>query len=312
MRHLANLSLLLLAMNATLAQINVGNMYFSDKGTKDLPAGALDALSQVTTYLIIRDKEEEWIPSLQADIDRFWTINPIKIITLAEQDQFIGEGKGSFAAIQLGGVRPNDEEGLPTHTLLTLYMSTPANGKNEMVTMATAVMHLSPGSYHSAAWLFSKHFTSKMKEYLYTEAEIDSWSPGMILATLRSMDHYVKTGRSRFKMTSETNKKQLASMKKSRLYVSDHVLKGSEKPLDERKLMKEYTYPYEIITKEALSEKLRRDDEAFFYLFPVRSGNTVYTAVYKSDTGEIIYAHTSSAREMGARDISKLAAAMSK
>jgi hypothetical protein len=115
------------------------------------------------------------------------------------------------------------------------------------------------------------------------------------------------------------NEGAMEALRNSTLYVTDNValefgwVKKTEAPVaDPKALFAKYPYRYELISSADLDHKLMTETEPFYYMVYVRSSLEKYIAIYKSDTGEMIYADYD-AKRLGSQnlepnDMAKIAA----
>lgn len=125
---------------------------------------------------------------------------------------------------------------------------------------------------------------------------IRNWGLGYLKIYLQLLMGLLEKGaeHSLYKGSSDT--KQLRNLKKQTLYVPDYVLikfnmfNGDEsKRHEEKEILGDYKWPYQLIENEALNKKIMEEQQQIYFLVYVRSSTDKYISVFNSQTGDLIY-----------------------
>lgn len=312
---------LILFATVNNAQINIG----SDQNPKGSSAtewkdGQLEALHASTTLAFLRPSEADQVEAVQAKLDSFWTISKIKVYTIDKVKQAMEENSDQpLSFLALSSRKITGDAGTYYHVLLDLFMFDGKDKKGNDVVIYYSKVAIHPNGDAFRAGV--KQLEGGSMEKLYTEPGLINFSPGLLVNYARYINSMITSKTLVCLYKSKTDKKALRALKENTLFILDnvtqdfHVMARSESPMKEPStLLKKYPYKTAFISKEDLSKKLMEEVEPFYYLVYVRSTMDKFVAVYKSDSGEQIYADYD-AKMMGSQnfdagDLGKIASAL--
>lgn len=280
---------------------------------KSFAPGVLEEFKKTTTFFFVRVGEEEWIDDLQRELDKVWTITPIQVRSIAEQGALNKEYPiGSISQVMITCVKFSAGVLSTVHPMLSLRM-TQRNKKGdwEVISLVATDLHFSTESMQYVTNM--PNYYEDAGTYLNTDAVLRNWTKGTALKYLQCMQGLLEKGEKRWIYEDLVDKQELAKLKTSKLYVMDHVtidfnkMNLKESPMaDPRELFEKYAYPYELISAEALSQKIMEEEEPFYYLVYVKSASAKFVTIYRSDTGNMVYSKFSPGFKFKPSDMSEL------
>ena len=129
---------------------------------------------------------------------------------------------------------------------------------------------------------------------LFNRSGFSNWEPGFLKNYLQEIVRNVENQETRFLYQEKRNEGELGQLQSQTLYVPNYAMKVIQPIMVRRHrpedLMDDYEHPYELISGDALSQKILLNEEPFFYLSCIRNlKGTAFYNVVNSATGQIIY-----------------------
>jgi triacylglycerol esterase/lipase EstA (alpha/beta hydrolase family) len=128
-----------------------------------------------------------------------------------------------------------------------------------------------------------------------------NWSPGMAGNYLQQLGLLLNAGRKPLIVSPISNNAALSRLAADTLYVPDFnminysAFSGKSKIEDEvdvKNVFEKYTYPYKVISKDALDKKIIETNDPFYYLLFLKIGSAKVVCVINGKTGETIYSRS--------------------
>jgi hypothetical protein len=300
------------------AQINIGSSQMpigSDPG-KWRP-GQLEALRRSTTLVFLRPSEASQVEAVQAKLNQIWTISKIEVHTSDRRKEAVDAHPGealSFLELH-SNVIGVDHVPYYYYAYIQLQMDGGTDKKGRSIVDTYARVELHPSAHTLNEGII--HYNDGLD--LYAQAQLDNFTPGLLVNYAKYINDQLEKGASRNLYSTFKNEGAMGALRNSTLYVTDNValefgwVKKTEAPVaDPKALFAKYPYRYELISSADLDHKLMTETEPFYYMVYVRSSLEKYIAIYKSDTGEMIYADYD-AKRLGSQnlepnDMAKIAA----
>ena len=126
------------------------------------------------------------------------------------------------------------------------------------------------------------------------EGKFFNYEPGFIVNYLRLFNDYLLKNKE--KNQFDNIKESLGFLKQKTLYIPDYVLEQFNKfkgfrgyKFEEKDLMKDYQYKYEMVSSEELNDLiLNAEEDIYFYTF-IRGTTDAYHTITNGLTGEVLY-----------------------
>jgi hypothetical protein len=298
--------------------------------TSDLPR-----LKKSTTYIVMPDTASAVSQPYKAIFQQYWTYTPIAFIEYKDIYEHLGPEASfftlgnytttsTFVRVNDKGVRRKGGSYSNTHLYYELWVCDPKNlSKWQNRKKKTEEMPDKVKRIIGRVELYTDYLTLLWPENIYKSdydggGHIYNWGPGYLKNYLQSLMALLEAGQERSLYKSELNPQQLRNLKKQTLYVPDYVLvkfkkfSGDESTRhEESDIFKSYKLPYELVSTNALSQKIIDSTEPFYHLVYIKSSTDKYVSVYDSQTGELVYtSYTPISYNIKDDDIEKLAKAV--
>jgi hypothetical protein len=249
------------------------------------------------TYVVMKDTASDKRTPFVKVIREYWTLSEVRFITPDELEQHLTlsdsyltldikiAGNVAFGVNNFGGFTPTTNSkryySLRLWTCSEHYFKKRKKKWKEKYKIEVAKVDLYPD-----ATAGNVHFDGS--GHLY------NWGPGILKNQLQTITQYFYQGKNRWHFDTKSDSKQLKQLKTDTLFIPDYVFigRGPSTEYNQKKTMdtvlKDYEYPYKIISLAALNQKILTDTTAFYYLLFIRSNTDKFIHVIDSNTGEII------------------------
>jgi hypothetical protein len=251
---------------------------------------ALESLRKSQTVFFYRADDD--LTELRKALEDVWTISDLLLIPYAEAGKMDLKGKSFFVIEGLRTVTTKYATVHNFYVFLHLYMDLKdKSGKDLKQTFARLDLFPTEETMKE----MSTKGEAEFFDYLYSNAEINNWTPGFLRNYFRNINDLLETGSGKEIYEGIDGVPSISDMAGKTLYVPEYVLdkkskiyglvSGSHSP---DKLMKNYPYPYEFKSASQISEMITAGED-FYYLVYTRSSSEKYFTVYHSTSGEIVY-----------------------
>ena len=314
---------LLPALNSS-AQIQIGsNEIATMNRAGTIGKDDMAALKKTTTLFTLQFKDYQQLQQFEAAIKEAWTLTPYKIIRPDELGDYLK--KEGYSVFSFGGFLVSRGGSAPVaqhmHLAYDLWMpEARKNGNINKKFFARVLIYPDNESFFTAMNNINKRkddFSSKMISFIYNDALIFNWSPGMLQGYLKKVNQHLERHDERGPYSEETDKQALSKLKNDTLYVPDYVnvrfnmFTGAENGDEEAgddELKKAYPYPVKLVSRARLDELILDKSKPVKYLVYVKSSTDKYINVYDSGSGNLLYArYVKMSYNFKNKDLGKLA-----
>ena len=319
MKNIKTLSALLLltASLSSKAQIQIGsNEIATMNRAGSIGKSEMQKLKQATTLFTLQYKDYKQQAQFEEAIKAVWTVTPYKIIKPDELNSYFN--KEGYAIFSFGGFMISRGGSAPAatnmHLAYDLWMpEVKKNGNINKQFFSRILIYPDNETFFTAMNNINKRkddFSAKMISFLYNDAIIYNWSPGLLQGYLKKVNDNLSKHEERGPYAEEVNKQALQSLRNDTLYVPDYVnikfnmFSGAEKASDneqDEELKRAYPFPIKIVTAKQLDELILNKAKPIKYLVYTKSSTDKYINVYYSGTGVKL------AYNFKNKDLSKLA-----
>ncbi|MCO5267613.1 MAG: hypothetical protein M9897_01815 [Brumimicrobium sp.] len=271
----------------------------------------LDQLAKLksgTTYIVMDNLDSDISKEYMEVYKKYWTITKIEFIKNSEIYSHISPNNSFFSINGLSKTTQfssgnigsaTTKAGISyenTHIYLNLWMCNDKYFKKKDPTIG-----LYDQTQIARIELFTDFKTILTPELLFNSdydggGHINNWGVGFLKNYIQALMNFLNEGENRTLYSGITNVNELKNLKNQVLYVPDYILTkfnkftGDEsKRFEEDKILKDYTYKYQLISTKDLNQKIMEDTTPFYYLIYVKSSTDKFVSVVNSQTGEIIY-----------------------
>lgn len=284
------------------AQVRVGKSPLSAKAKK-LSKSKIEALKQTTTYFVLREADyPNNVEDFRKAIAKVWTITPFEIISPQEMEN---KDRARSSFFFFGGFKKTivSENGVVHNSAVMFYDLFTLTPKGKKVYYGGFYLSMSYETQLEvikiSAWT-SKKWSDKVVSFLFSEADIQNWSPLYVSAYLKVINDALLDSRKHDEFKSVRNTQALAAMKGKDLFLPDYVK-------DKRSLFAiktkrvddgdepdgDYPFNAKYATVAQIDQMVASADKGhFYYLIYSNVYGVKYVSVYDSDTRAMIYSET--------------------
>jgi hypothetical protein len=275
------------------SQINVGSKELVKMKPGTFTPEQLSKFKNSKTVFVYRESDN--IEELEPAIRGVWDVTEISFVPFSEYGEIDMDNTSIFS---IGGVNSSStsSSGMSrdnTHIYLSLWMPG-KDKKDRAIKESYARIELHPTYVDYAKITTSER--KKAMEYIYDEGHLKNWTVGFLKNYIQNVNSLLNKDSERWLYQNDEENPKVRRLRTKTLYIADYSMvkfnkfSGDEsESLDPAKIFKSYTFDYELMDAEDLSQKILTEDEAFYYMVYIKSSTDKYLTVYNSKTGEIIY-----------------------
>lgn len=274
----------------------------SFKGKSDVNEEEFILFKNTITLFTLQYKDYTELEKFNEAIGKTWTVTPFLIIKPEELGKYAG--KPGYSIFTYNGYL----QSVGNTTVIRFFYSLSMpyfkkNGKQgDDITLGEIIIYPDNKTLFTAlgnpfSFKGAKKREQEMISFLYNDAILYNWSPGMLKGYLKQLNDGILSRKER-KVTFEIeDKSKLALLRKDTLYVPDYVkikfnmFTMSEK-VDEDKdqdLSEAYNYPVKFVPVKTLNELILRKDSNINYLVFTKSTTDKFISIYNSRSNELLY-----------------------
>jgi hypothetical protein len=246
----------------------------------------LEALKNTTTIVFMPAADTAKHLKYRKILEEYWNLTPLKFISY---NQYVKhKNKDGYSYLLFGDDQVSNGTTTSSYVYLELWMwenAEASSGKKKQ--LARIDLYPDPETTYNPALIYDYRFD--------TDGHIFNWSAGLLKNYLQMIQNYLEKGKKRTQYLPETNPENLIDLCEQKLYVPAYCLQNFNGALVETGkqscgvLMQKYSYEYEMIESQQLSDKILNSTDPFYYLLFVRSNADKYIAVVEAQSGKIIY-----------------------
>lgn len=292
---------MLLSSISLFAQINVGLLEGGRLNRGAIYKEDVEEMKKRTAYFVCRDDDD--VQAMQSAFEAVWTISPIKVIPFSQRDSIDLEKATIFMISGFSKtVQYVDQNGSSaghinwTNTHMYLKFTLPEVkerrgkkkiemkwfGRIEIYPMTPAIPELKPDQSYD--------------EFLYTDGAVYNWNPTFLSFYLKVFNQQLVDVKKRWLYSSTVDKVRIKQLRKDTLYIPDYVFNNNaavknegEERLDMKKILKEYHYPYVVLTSEEIAERMKSSPAGLLVMSLIISSTDQYLTVFDTKDGAMIY-----------------------
>ncbi|TDG35397.1 hypothetical protein EZJ43_13950 [Pedobacter changchengzhani] len=299
--------------------------YFSSKSQvtfypKDAGEEKMATFKSTITLFSLQYKDYTELEKFNQAIASVWTITPFLIIKPDELSKYID--KPGYTYFAFSGFKETNGKTTVIRFFYALDLPTfKKNGKKgSNVNFGNVLIYPDDKTLYQTVGNTFKFGGSKTKDvdmitFLYTDAILYNWSPGVLRAYLKQINDGLLTKKNRKNTFEMENKMKLASLLKDTLYVPEYVklrfsmFTMSEK-VDEEKdesLAEAYKLPIKFVSTKELNELILKKGSNINYLVYTKSTTDKVVTIYNSASNELLYqAYSAISYNFNAKDLRKI------
>ena len=264
-----------------------------DRGTNKFEPEDLARFKRTTTVFVYRKEQEKDTAQFRQLLRENWTVTPFLLVPYANFNQYSGQLQYSY--FSLGGfVKYSSNSGTITRLYYVLGMNVMGKKEVEDVFLARILLHPKPETVEKS----ERSSGEEMMKYLHADGQFYTGGMGFLKNFIAHTNRQLQKDQPYFFMYDVIINEQLANLKTGTLYIPDHVagyFHSSSGKLEQRTkeemndLLEKYHGKYELISAEALNQKILTSKEPFYYLLYTRSASDKFVTVVNSLTGQPVY-----------------------
>lgn len=272
------------------------------QGKGDINDEEFAKFKNTITLFTLQYKDYTELENYNEAIRKTWTVTPFLIIKPDELGKYLG--KPGYSVFTFNGYIQSNGHNVIIRFFYSLNMPHfKKNGKqgNDVLigeitiypdnkTLFTAVGN--PFDFRG-----SKKRNEEMISFLYNDAILYNWSPGMLKGYLKQLNDGILSRKDRKMFFEVDDKSKLAHLAKDTLYIPDYVkikysmFTMSEKVDDDKDedLSVAYTYPVKFVPVKTLNELILKKNSNINYLVFTKSSSDKFISIYNSRSNELLY-----------------------
>ena len=289
------------------AQINVGkteNPNMTNIG-RPFDEEDVETCKSTTTIVFLQDKDKKKISAYQLAASQVWTFNKIEFTTISEFPKY--EGKPGYSFMTLTGIL-TEKGNASSNSVYYLKYWLPyekRNGKIDDKVIAHIQLYLDPAS-DSRLMYFINGKKERAEFMVSDQATYYNLTPGFMKCYLGVINTYLVNKKKLWILAENEDKELLKQLQTDTLFLPDYILYGngmsSAKLRDEKKLMGDYDYKYQILTQDEMDKKiLNAKKSTFIFAYIYFSSQKIYT-IYEAQHGTIVFSEYESMSMNGLND----------
>ncbi len=255
-------------------------------------------LKKMTTYFVCAKGVSQDMAALQQLFDDAWDYNDIVVIAQEDIQEHIREKNAAFFTPSIATLDGNIRE--------IYYELWSIKDQTKSIDSYNMIQYCRFNIYYLCEYSIKKielPTTNDLFDYLYNEAEMRNFKPGIVANYLKFLETYLKEEKYLYCHSRIADLGKLKDLKQDTLYITGNIknkysiktLKMScelDEEQEVEKLMEKYPYPYEFISYEDLNDKIINGDN-FNYALCLKSNlTTKHISIFNSRSGECIYNKT--------------------
>lgn len=270
---------------------------------KDVGEETMTTFKNTITLFSLQYKDYTELEKFNQAIASVWTITPFLIIKPEELDNYIQ--KRGYSYFSFNGFRQSNGKVTIVRFFYSLFLPTfKKNGKQGTAEELADVVIYPDNKvlYKAVGKPFSfgntnENKTGDMISFLYNDANLYNWSPGMLKAYLKQINDGLLTKKNRKSTFEMEDKVKLASLLKDTLYVPEYVkirfnMFTMAEKVDEEKdesLAEAYRFRIKFLSTKELNELILKKGSNINYLVYTKSSADKTVSIYNSATNELLY-----------------------
>ena len=291
---------LILPFNSILSQIQIGEPVDKNCINFEINQEQLNELKEIKVFFVCRDNDDP--EELEKLFKTVWTFNEIKVVKYSEleknassdnsyisiegyqtpQNKLIKDQRGHYHNIPLKD-QERIKEGFLETRLEFWKLSRTFRDEGYITKFSTIELYFRSENYPEIGIR-----EREVREYLYNNGEFYNWTPGQLKNYLRLINEKLHK-REGMSSKNKIIKEEIHNLTSSKLFIPEYILKFISLKKNAKSILhKKYGLPFEIISKENLSEKINNKDD-IYYLEYIKSGSEKYFLIISNKSGEIIY-----------------------
>lgn len=272
------------------------------KGKGDINEEEFSTFKNTITLFTLQYKDYTELEKFNEAIKTTWTATPFLIIKPEELGKYIG--KPGYSMFTFNGYKQSS--GNTTVIRFFYSLSMPyfkKNGKQgDDITLGEITVYPDNKTLFAAvgnpfSFKSAKNREQEMISFLYNNALLYNWSPGMLKGYLKQLNEGILSRKERKMFFEMDDKAKLAALAKDTLYVPDYVKikfnmftmsETVEEGKDEN-LSEAYNYPIKFVPVKTLNELILRKGSNINYLVFTKSSSDKFISIYNSYTNDMLY-----------------------
>ncbi|QIL38936.1 hypothetical protein G7074_06355 [Pedobacter sp. HDW13] len=272
------------------------------KGKSDINDEELKTFKNTITLFTLQYKDYTELENFNEAIKTTWTVTPFLIIKPEELGKYIG--KPGYSLFTFNGYIQSSGNTTVIRFFYSLTMPYfKKNGKQgDDINLGDITVYPDNKTLFAAignpfSFKGAKKREEEMISFLYNNALLYNWSPGMLKGYLKQLNEGIISRKERKMFFEMEDKTKLTSLAKDTLYVPDYVkikfnmFTMSEK-VDEDKdqdLSEAYNYPVKFVPVKTLNELILKKGSNVNYLVFTKSSSDKFISIYNSYSSEMLY-----------------------
>jgi len=272
------------------------------KGKGDINDEEFSKFKNTITLFTLQYKDYTELEKFNEAIRTTWTVTPFLIIKPEELGKYIG--KPGYSHFTFNGYMQSLGNTTVIRFFYALSMSyfKKSGKQGDDVTLGEITVYPDNKTLFTAIgnpfnFKGAKKREEEMISFLYNNALLYNWSPGMLKGYLKQLNEGILSRKERKMFFEMEDKTRLASLAKDTLYVPDYVkvrfnmFTMSEK-VDEGKdqdLSEAYNYPIKFVPVKTLNELILKKGSNINYLVFTKSSSDKFISIYNSYSNEMLY-----------------------
>ena len=272
------------------------------KGKGDINEEEFTTFKNTITLFTLQYKDYNELEKYNEAIRTTWNVTPFLIIKPDELSKYAG--KPGYSFFDFNGYIQSVGNTTVVRFFYSLKMPyfKKSGKQGDDITLGEITVYPDNKTLFAAigspfSFKGAKRKAEEMISFLYNDAILYNWSPGMLKGYLKQLNNGILSRKERKLFFEMEEKTKLAALTKDTLYVPDYVklrfnmFTASEK-VDEEKgenLSEAYNYPIKFVPVKTLNELILKKGSNINYLVFTKSSSDKFISVYNSYSNEMLY-----------------------
>ena len=310
------LYIFLFCCSFVFSQARIGDFNVAQYGHSKLSKTDVEDFKNSTTYFVIDEGLMLYQAQFESILEDVWTVTPFKVITTDQFTENLSESN-SYARFNSFSITKTGKTVTSTSSFTVFDFFMPKNLKKTK-----------KGKYKwKSRRVASVYFTidiSARKDVVQEKTEIGGDILNYRLGYIKNAFQEVNNGISKIESKDIYDDfvidSELKKLKKQKLLFAEDLIYGynafsiNEKDaFTKEELFEDYGYDYEIITSDALNEKILNPTENFYYLMYNQVNSNKILAIVNGKTGETVFQeHKKMSFNLKPKDLKQLSKSIEK
>lgn len=298
------------------SQVRTGSFNLTRYNVKKCSKPEMAKFKSSTTFFVIDEKLNIKANQLKSVLDDVWTITPYKIINEDEFENHLSENN-SFARFRSLSVTSQGTMTTATSGFIAFDFMMPdklkktKKGKFKWNTLRFGAIYFTPD-------IVARQDVSSRKSKIY--GDLLNYRIGYLKNSFQSINNMLFNQNYRDIYEYFVNKSELKKVKNKKLYLDEDFIYGynpykikEKESFTNEELFQDYEFKYEIVSSEALNNKILDAKEDFYYLMYNQLNSNKILTIINGKTGEIILQeHKTMSFNLKPKDLKQLSKSIEK